>query len=83
MNAEPTVPLAVNALVIAGGCCCAIVRASVAVPVPAELVALSVTLKLPAAVGVPEITPVVVLTESPAGRPVALKLLGLLLAVIW
>src|ERR1051325_4003161 len=58
-------------------------RASVAEPVPAELVALIETLKLPAAVGVPEMTPVVVLTDSPAGKPVALKLVGLLLAVIW
>ena len=59
------------------------VRASVAEPVPAALVALSVTLKLPAAVGVPEIRPVVVLTDSPGGNPVALKLVGLLVAVIW
>ena len=58
-------------------------RASVAEPVPTELVALSATLKLPVAVGVPETRPVEVLTESPAGKPVALKLVGLLLAVIW
>ena len=51
-------------------------------PVPAALVALNVTLDVPAVVGVPEMTPVVVLTESPAGSPVALKLVGLLLAVI-
>ena len=49
-----------------------IVKVSVAVPVPPLLVALSVTLVVPAAVGVPEITPVVVLTERPAGNPVAL-----------
>jgi hypothetical protein len=61
----------------------AIVRASVAVPVPAELVALSVTLKLPDTVGVPEMRPVPVFTESPEGKPVALKLVGVLLAVIW
>jgi hypothetical protein len=61
----------------------AMLRASVAEPVPAALVALSVTLKLPAVVGVPEIRPVVVLTDSPEGKPVALKLVGLLLAVIW
>ena len=59
-----------------------IVRAKVAEPVPPALVALSVTLEVPAAAGVPEITPVVVLMESPAGNPVALKLVGLLLAVI-
>jgi hypothetical protein len=33
--------------------------------------------------GRPEITPVEVLIESPAGNPVALKLAGLLVAVIW
>jgi hypothetical protein len=63
------VPLAVNELVMAGGdCACPMVRASVAEPVPAALVALSVTLKLPAVVGVPEIRPVVVLTDS-QGKP--------------
>ena len=76
-------PLAVNALVIAGGAEAAlIVKVNVAVPVPAALVALNATLDVPAAVGVPEMTPVAVLTESPAGNPVALKLAGLLLAVI-
>ena len=45
--------------------------------------ALIVTLAVPAGpVGVPEITPLAVLTESPAGSPVALKLVGLLVAVI-
>ena len=57
-------------------------KANVAEPVPAEFVALIVTLKLAAVVGVPEMRPVVVLTESPEGKPVALKLVGLLLAVI-
>ena len=57
-------------------------KANVAVPVPVALVALNVTLDVPAAVGVPEMTPVAVLTESPAGNPVALKLVGLLVAVI-
>ena len=50
------------------------VRTRVAVPVPVELVAERVTLKVPAAtLGVPEIRPVVVLIERPPGRPVALK----------
>ena len=40
-------------------------------------------IEVAAAVGVPEIRPVVVLTDSPAGKPVALKLVGLSLAVIW
>jgi len=43
----------------------------VALPVPMLLVALSVTLEVPAAVGVPEISPLLVLTASPAGNPVA------------
>jgi hypothetical protein len=48
-------------------------RTRVAVPVPVELVAERVTLKVPAAtLGVPEITPVLVLMERPPGRPVAL-----------
>ena len=57
--------VAVRALVMAGGVGAFIVRAKVAEPVPPALVALNVTLEVPAAVGVPEITPVVVLTESP------------------
>ena len=63
----------------AGG---AMVRVSVAFPVPPLLVALSVTVEVPAVVGVPEINPVAVLTETPAGRPVAPKLVGELEAVI-
>ena len=59
-----------------------IVKVSVAVPVPLALVALMVTLYVPAAVGVPEINPVAVFTVKPAGSPVALKLVGLLVAVI-
>ena len=48
----------------------------------APLLAVMVTLVVPAVVGVPEITPVLVLTISPAGRGLALKLVGLLVAVI-
>ena len=44
----------------------------VAVPVPREFVALIVTVKVPVAAGVPEITPVEVLRVKPAGSPVAL-----------
>ena len=58
------------------------VKVSVALPVPPELVALMVTLYVPAVVGVPEINPVLVFTLKPAGSPVALKLVGLLVAVI-
>ena len=52
-------------------------------PVPALLVALTATLEVPVAVGVPEIRPVLVFTVRPAGKPVALKLVGELVAVIW
>ena len=47
------------------------VSVRVALPVPPLLVALSVTVEVPAAVGVPEISPVPVLTARPAGNPVA------------
>ena len=66
----PCVPLAVVALVITGAGA-AMVRVSVAVPVPVELVALSVTVEVPGAVGVPETRPVEVLTERPVGKLVA------------
>ena len=59
-----------------------IVKVSVALPVPPALLALMATVYAPAVVGVPEITPVVVFTVNPAGSPVALKLVGLLVAVI-
>jgi hypothetical protein len=49
-----------------------IVKVSVALPVPPALVALIVTVYVPAVVGVPEIKPVEVLTDSPDGRPMAL-----------
>ena len=55
----------------------------VAVPVPVELVAERATLKVPAAtLGVPEMRPLVVLMERPPGRPVALKEVGELFALI-
>ena len=71
-----------NELIVGGGGGGSIVKVSVAVPVPVLLVALSVTVEVPAAVGVPEIKPVAVFTDNPAGNPVALKLVGLLVAVI-
>jgi hypothetical protein len=46
------------------------------------LLALMVTLVVPAVVGVPEITPVLVLILRPAGSGLALKVVGLLVAVI-
>ena len=47
------------------------VSVRVALPVPPLLVALSVTVEVPAAVGVPEINPVPLFTVNPAGNPVA------------
>src|ERR1700730_18027528 len=47
------------------------VSVRVALPVPPLFVALSVTVDVPAEVGVPEINPVPLFTVSPAGNPVA------------
>ena len=49
---------------------------NVAEPVPALFVAETVTLDVPATVGVPVIAPLVVLRFSPAGKPVAPKEVG-------
>jgi hypothetical protein len=57
--------------------CCALVLQGVA-----PLLAVIVTLVVPAVAGVPEITPVLVLTVRPAGSGLAVKLVGLLVAVI-
>ena len=54
-----------------------------AVPVPPAFVAPIITVEDPAAVGVPVMAPVPVLTLKPAGKPVALKEVGVLLPVIW
>jgi hypothetical protein len=62
-----------------------IVITSVALPVlqgVAPLLAVIVTLVVPAVVGVPEITPVLVFTLRPGGSGLALKVVGLLVAVI-
>jgi hypothetical protein len=56
---------------------------NVAVPVPPALVAPREMVELPAAVGVPEMSPDAVLMVNPAGSPEALKLVGVLLPVIW
>ena len=77
----PTVPAAVPLLVITGSAR-VIVRVKEALLVPPLLVALSVTLKVPALVGVPEIKPETVFTARPDGSPDAPKLVGELLAVI-
>ena len=81
MNADPRVAVAVRVDVMTGAALRVITR--VAVPVPVELVAVRVTLKVPAAtLGVPEIRPLLVLMERPPGRPVALKEVGTLSAAI-
>jgi hypothetical protein len=60
-----------------------ITRVAVAVlQVPAPFRAVMVTLVVPVAVGVPEITPLLVLTLRPAGSGLAVKLVGLLVAVM-
>ena len=81
MKAEPRVAVAVKVEEMTGAALRVIMR--VAVPVPVELVAEMVTLKVPAAtLGVPEIRPLLVLIERPPGRPVALKEVGELSALI-
>ena len=69
-KAVPAVPLALVELVMTGGAG-ATVRVKVALPVPPLLVALRVTVEVPAVVGVPEIRPELVFTDKPAGKPVA------------
>ena len=63
-------PLAVVALVMTGAAG-AMVSVKVLFPVPPLLVALSDTLEVPAAVGVPEINPVALFTVNPVGNPAA------------
>jgi hypothetical protein len=62
--------LEITGAVTTGAAATVIVRILVAEPT--ELVALRVTAEVAAAVGVPEITPLVALTVRPAGSPVAL-----------
>ena len=61
----------------------AIVTVTAWVEEPDPLVAEIITVEAPTAVGTPEIRPVAVFTDNPAGKPVAAKLVGPLLAVIW
>ena len=79
----PIVPVVLNALVIAGLGGVTTTSDSVEEPVPPAFVALMVAANVPLALGVPEISPVDALTPNPGGRPIAPKLVGLLLAVIW
>jgi hypothetical protein len=62
--------LEITGAVTTGAAATVIVRILVAEPT--ELVALRVTAEVAAAVGVPEILPLVAFTVSPAGSPVAL-----------
>ena len=79
--AEPEATLAASctgeALLVAE-----IVSERMELPVPPELEAVRVTVEVPAVEGVPEISPVLVLTERPEGNPVAPKLVGELVPVI-
>jgi hypothetical protein len=83
LKATPACPLADVELVITGAGGLLTVMAKLAEPVPPALVALIVALVVPVAEGVPEITPLLVFTVRPAGKPDALKLVGLFEAVIW
>jgi hypothetical protein len=59
------------------------VRNREAVPVPPAFEALMAMLLVPLELAVPLMKPVDVFTASPTGKPVALKLVGLLVAAIW
>ena len=61
----------------------AIKNVTAAEPVPEAFIARTVALKVPTALGLPEISPLEVLTDMPGASPVALKLVGPLDAVIW
>jgi len=73
----------VSELVITGVLAVVITRVALAVLQGlAPSLAVMVTLVVPAVVGVPEIRPVLVLILRPGGSGLALKLVGLLVAVI-
>ena len=63
--------MAVPELLITGAPGLLMVRVRDAAPVPPAFVALNVTVDVAGAVGVPEIKPVDVLIDKPAGNPVA------------
>jgi hypothetical protein len=66
----PTEPDALAALVTTGGPGATVIVTD-AVPVPQAFVALIVMTQLPAAAGVPEMTPVLAFMFSPEGSPLA------------
>ena len=82
MNAKPSVHVALSALDMTGAGGATITNDKAAEPVPPMLMALMVGENDPVETGVPEISPVDGLQPKPAGRPLAPKLEGLLLAVI-
>ena len=67
LNALPTVPLAVAALLITGAWA-KMRRVKDWFPEPPPFVALMVTVALPAALGVPLIRPLVAFSDNPLGR---------------
>ena len=77
----PTVPLAVKVLFMFGEALLIVIN-NVFVSVPKTFVAEIETFVVPLKVGVPDMTPVVVLMDKPVGKFVALKLVGSLVAVI-
>ena len=83
MNATPTCPLDVAELLITGAASGLIVMLILLLPVPPALEAVTVTGVLPALVGVPEISPLEVSTDSPAGSSLAPKVVGPSEAAIW
>ena len=89
LNDKGTPTAAVLALAVAGDVmvgvvtdAALIVSESAAVPVPPTFVALILTLNVPADVGMPVIRPELIFILRPAGSPVALKPVGVLLAVM-
>src|SRR5204862_91039 len=78
----PTPPTAELALVMTGGPN-VMLKVTPRLPVPVPLVANTVALNVPVAVGVPEMRPVAVFTVTPGGSPLALYDVGAYVAVIW
>ncbi len=81
MKEDPVTAVAVVTLVTTGVGLFT-VRTKVAVPVPLGLVAPIMMLDVPLATGVPDMSPEVEFSDRPAGNPVALKLVGELVAAI-
>jgi len=81
VNAEPTWAVAVPALEMTGVAGLT-VNVKVVEPVPVAFVAEIVTELIPTEVGEPLITPVAVSTLNPAGKPIALKEVGVPMAVM-